>query len=122
MKDNILSDKAVAFAARIIKLNQYLTNVKKESVISGQIVRSGTSIGANINEANYGHSRADFVAKLQIALKEAAETEYWLKLLLLTEYIDSKLGKSLISDCVELKRMLISSVNTAKSAGLIDNP
>lgn len=115
MKDNILADRSVAFAARIIKLNQYLTSVKKESVISKQIVRSGTSIGANINEANYGHSRADFIAKLQIALKEAAETEYWLKLLILTEYIDSKLGESLLSDCVVIKRMLISSVNTAKS-------
>ena len=115
MKDNILIDKSVAFAARIIKLNQYLTT-KKEAVISKQIVRSGTSIGANINEANYGHSRADFIAKLHIALKETAETEYWLKLLQMSGYIEENLGDSLLSDCLELKRMLISSINTAKSA------
>ena len=116
MKDNILIDKSVAFAARIIKLNQYLTSAKKETVISKQIVRSGTSIGANINEANYGHSRADFIAKLHIALKETAETEYWLKLLQMSGYIESKLAASLLSDCLELKRMLVSSINTAKSA------
>lgn len=116
MKDNILIDKSVAFAARIIKLNQYLPAAKKEAVISKQIVRSGTSIGANINEANYGHSRADFIAKLHIALKETAETEYWLKLLQMSGYIESKLAASLLSDCLELKRMLVSSINTAKSA------
>lgn len=116
MKDNVLIDKSVSFAARIIKLNQYLTTTKKESVISNQIVRSGTSIGANINEANYGHSRADFIAKLHIALKETAETEYWLKLLQMSGYIESALSVSLLSDCLELKRMLISSINTAKSA------
>lgn len=116
MKDNILIDKSVAFAARIIKLNQYLTSAKKEAVISKQIVRSGTSIGANINEANYGHSRADFIAKLHIALKETAETEYWLKLLQMSGYIESKLAASLLSDCLELKRILVSSINTAKSA------
>ena len=116
MKDNVLIDKSVAFAARIIKLNQHLTTTKKEAVISKQIVRSATSIGANINEANYGHSRADFIAKLHIALKETAETEYWLKLLQMSGYIESNLGVSLLSDCLELKRMLISSINTAKSA------
>lgn len=115
-KDNVLIDKSVSFAARIIKLNQYLTTTKKESVISKQIVRSGTSIGANINEANYGHSRADFIAKLHIALKETAETEYWLKLLQMSGYIESALSVSLLSDCLELKRMLISSITTAKSA------
>lgn len=116
MRENVLIDKSICFAARIIKLNQYLTGTKKETIISRQIVRSGTSIGANINEANYGHSKADFVSKLHIALKEAAETEYWLKLLHMSEYISEDLAKSLIGDCLEIKRMLISSINTAKNS------
>ena len=88
---------------------------KKESVISKQIIRSGTSIGANINEANYGNSKADFISKLHIALKETAETEYWIKLLNMSEYIDDEMSNSLITDCLELKRLLVSSINTAKS-------
>lgn len=115
MKENILIDKSISFAARIIKLSQYLTNNKKESIISKQIVRSGTSIGANINEANYGQSKADFIAKMHIALKETAETEYWLRLLVVSEYITDEEGKSLLNDCLEIKRILISSINTAKS-------
>ncbi|MBE7051577.1 MAG: four helix bundle protein, partial [Ruminococcaceae bacterium] len=81
MKENILIDKSIDFAARIIKLQRYLVKDKKETIISKQIVRSGTSIGANINEANYGQSKADFISKLHISLKETAETEYWLRLL-----------------------------------------
>ena len=115
MKENILSDKSVAFAARIIKLYQYLIKEKKENIISRQIVRSGTSIGANINEASYGQSKADFIAKMHIALKETAETEYWLKLLVMSDFIYGKMGESLLNDCLELKRMLISTLNTAKS-------
>ena len=114
MKENILIDKTVAFAARIIKLHQYLIKTKKETIISKQIVRSGTSIGANINEANYGQSKADFVSKMHIALKETAETEYWLKLLTMSEYITEDMGQSLLKDCLEIKRMLIASINTAK--------
>ena len=114
MKENILIDKSIVFASRIIKLHQYLIKTKKEAVISKQIVRSGTSIGANINEANYGQSKADFVSKMHIALKEAAETEYWLKLLAMSEYITEEMGKSLLNDCLEIKRMLIASINTAK--------
>ena len=90
MKENILIDKSISFAARIVKLNQYLIKNKKETIISKQIVRSGTSIGANINEANYGQSKADFISKMHIALKETAETEYWIKLLYKSEYIDEK--------------------------------
>ncbi len=115
MKDNILIDKSVAFAVRIIKLHQYLVKSKKETIISKQIVRSGTSIGANINEANYGQSKADFISKMHIALKECAETEYWLKLLTLSEYITPDMGNSLLQDCMELKRILIASINTAKA-------
>ena len=113
MKENILIDKSVDFGARIIKLSKFLRE-KKEQVIAKQIVRSGTSIGANINEAQYGQSKADFVAKLHIALKETAETEYWLRLLRKSDYLDDKLYDSLLSDCLELKRILIASLNTAK--------
>ena len=114
MKENLLINKSIAFASRIIKLRQYLIKTKKEMVISKQIVRSGTSIGANINEANYGQSKADFVSKMHIALKETAETEYWLRLLIASEYISEDMGKSLLEDCLEIKRILIASINTAK--------
>lgn len=115
MKDNLLINKSIAFASRIIKLRQYLIKTKKELIISKQIVRSGTSIGANINEANYGQSKADFVSKMHIALKETAETEYWLRLLVTSEYITADEGNSLLEDCLQIKRILISSINTAKS-------
>ena len=114
MKENLLIDKSLAFASRIIKLYQYLTTAKQELVISKQIVRSGTSIGANINEANYGQSKADFISKMHIALKETSETEYWLRLLTMSEYLTSDMGDSLLTDCFELKRMLVASINTAK--------
>jgi four helix bundle protein len=114
MKENLLIDKSLAFASRIIKLYQYLTTAKQELVISKQIVRSGTSIGANINEANYGQSKADFVSKMHIALKETSETEYWLRLLIMSEYLTNDMGDSLLTDCLELKRMLVASINTAK--------
>ena len=114
MKENLLIDKSITFAARIVKLNQYLSKNKKEYIISKQIVRSGTSIGANINEANYGQSKADFVSKMHIALKETAETEYWIKLLQMSEYIDEKMSASLLEDCLEIKRILVASINTAK--------
>lgn len=114
MKDSVLTDKSILFASRIVKLHQYLIRTKKETVISKQIIRSGTSIGANINEANYGQSKADFIAKMQIALKETAETEYWIRLLILSDYISEDMGNSLLDDCLEIKRILISSLNTAK--------
>ncbi len=114
MKENILIDKSIDFAARIIKLCKFLEDTKKEHIISKQIIRSGTSVGANINEAQYGNSKADFVAKLHIALKETAETEYWLRLLFKSDYIDNKMFDSLLADCLELKKLLISSINTAK--------
>ena len=112
--DNPLLEKSLKFASRIVKLYQYLLKEKHESIISKQIIRSGTSIGANANEAIYGISKADFIAKLQISLKETAETEYWLRLLVLSEYITEAEGDSLINDCLEIKRILISSLNTAK--------
>ena len=114
MKDNILIDKSIAFAARIVRLHAYLNKEKKEHIISKQVMRSGTSIGANINEANYGQSKADFISKLHIALKETAETEYWIRLLSLSDYLDEAMSKSLLLDCLEIKRILIASINTAK--------
>ena len=107
-------EKSLKFAARIVKLYQYLINEKKETIISKQIIRSGTSIGANANEAAYGVSRGDFIAKMQIALKETAETEYWLRLLILSDYIEQSHGESMLGDCLEIKRILIASLKTAK--------
>ena len=114
MKENLLKTKSLAFSVRIVGLYRYLTEQKKEYILSKQILRSGTSIGANIYEANYGQSKVDFAAKLQIALKEAAETEYWLLLLTQTNYLEESMGKSLNEDCLELKRLLISGVRTAR--------
>jgi four helix bundle protein len=101
------------FAVSIIHLVKRL-KVKKESVIANQIGRCGTSIGANIREAQYAHSRADFIAKLQIALKEANETGYWLELLYKTDYITKEEFESLDKRCASLRFLLISSINTAK--------
>ena len=113
-KDNPLLDKSLLFAARIVKLHKYLTKQKRETIIAKQIIRSATSIGANANEAIYGTSKADFIAKLHISLKETAETEYWLRLLMLSEYITDKEGNSLLEDCLEIKRILVATLNTAK--------
>ncbi len=115
MKENVLIDKSIDFSARIVKLYRYLVKTKRETVLSKQILRSGTSIGANINEAQYGNSRADFIAKLHIALKETAETEYWLHVLEKSEYLDRNMATSMLNDCLEIKRILIASINTAKS-------
>ncbi len=114
MKDNILIEKSINFGARIVKLHSYLLKTKHESVLSKQILRSGTSIGANINEAQYGNSKADFIAKLRIALKEAAETEYWLHILEKSDYLDKNMAKSMLNDCLEIKKILIASINTSK--------
>ena len=112
--DRKVEEKSFQFAIRIVRLYQYLTDSKREYHLSKQLLRSGTSIGANINEANYGQSPADFISKMHIALKETAETEYWIKLLNMSEYIDDKMSSSLLDDCLEIKRILIASINTAK--------
>ena len=101
------------FAVSIINLVKHLKE-KRESIISNQIGRSGTSIGANIREAQYAHGKSDFIAKLQIALKEANETGYWLELLYKTDYINEKEFKNLNSVCTNIRVMLISAINTAK--------
>ena len=113
-QDSVILTKSLKFAARIVKLYQYLTKEKHETVISKQIIRSGTSIGANANEAIYGVSKSDFIAKLQISLKETAETEYWLRLLVMSEYLSEPEGQSMIADCLEIKRILVSTLKTAK--------
>lgn len=112
-KNNIVFEKSKAFAIRIVKLYRYL-NENKEYVISKQILRSGTSVGANIAEGNYAQSRADFVSKMSIALKEAGETEYWLELLCDTRYITERQFTSIHNDCSELIKLLITIVRTAK--------
>ena len=115
-QDSIILTKSLKFAARIVKLYQYLSKEKHETVISKQVIRSGTSIGANANEAVYGVSKAEFIAKLQISLKETAETEYWLRLLVMSEYLTETEGQSLIDDCLEIKKILVSSLKTARES------
>ena len=114
MRNDKLSTLSMDFAVAIINLVKILKE-KRESIISNQIGRSGTSIGANIREAQYAHGRADFVAKLQIALKEANETGYWLELLFKTGYLSNTEFKRLNDDCTSLRVLLISSIRTAKS-------
>ena len=113
-EDNQILQKSKSFAVRIIRLSQHLTEEKKEKVLSRPVLRSGTSIGANIREAQYAHGKADFIAKLQIALKEANETGYWLELLLKTNYISENQFKELDKICTGLRAMLVASINTAK--------
>ncbi len=115
-RDNIVLDKSYLFALRIVKLYVYLRKEKKEYHLSSQIVRSGTSIGANIEEATGGSSRRDFKAKLGIAYKEARETRYWIRLFTDSDILDSKLAASLLKDCEELIKLLTAIINTLKSA------
>ena len=108
---SLLQEKSKAFALEIIRLCKELLTEKKERVLTDQLLRSGTSIGANVREAAYAHSKADFIAKLQIALKECAESEYWLELLLESGYCSDR---EVLERCVEVKKLLVSSLNTAK--------
>ena len=116
--NNILVDKALSFAIRIVNCYNYLTEEKKEFTMSKQMFRSGTSIGANIHEAIQGQSRADFVSKMSIALKEASETSYWLVLLQRTNFLDDKLSKSMKIDLDEIIRILVSTIKTTKKNSL----
>lgn len=111
MADSPLIIKSKEFALQIIKVCNYVKQTEKESVLTNQLIRSGTSVGANIREAFYGHGKADFIAKLQIALKECSESEYWIELLIESRYYKDK---TLLNKCTEVKRILISSINTAK--------
>ena len=116
MKDSILLTKSKAFALHVVRLYKYLRE-RKESVIAKQMLRSGISIGANIAESRCAQSKADFASKLQIALKEAAETDYWLELLRDSEIVESSSAfDSLCTDCTELIKLLTASVKTAKES------
>ena len=110
--DSIVKKKSIDFAKRVVRLYQYLVQEQHEQIMSKQLLRSGTSIGANIAEAIYGSSRKDFIAKLQIAKKEAAETLYWLELLNSCAYIPDNLYQSLNNDCKELLALLISTIKS----------
>ena len=118
-EDNQILQKSKAFAVRIIRLAQHLTEEKKEKVLSRQVLRSGTSIGANVKEAVRGQSTADFLSKMQIALKEASETEYWLELLAETDYLSEKASDSVLKDCRELIRLITSIVRSTKENNLL---
>ena len=111
MADSPLLVKSKAFALDIIRVCNDIKQNKRESVLTNQLIRSGTSIGANIREAFYAHGKADFIAKLQIALKECSESEYWLELLIESDYYKDK---AILDKCIEVKKILIASINTAK--------
>ena len=112
--ENIIVIKSKTFAIRIVKLSKYLNDNKKEYVLSKQILKSGTSIGANVKEAIRGQSKADFYAKMNIALKEASETEYWLEILNETDYIETPEFKAVLADCVEIEKILVSILKTTR--------
>ncbi|MEQ8757694.1 MAG: four helix bundle protein [Coleofasciculus sp. G1-WW12-02] len=115
MKTNIVKEKSFAFALRIVKLFKYLNQEKREYVLSKQLLRSGTAVGALVREAEHAESRADFVHKLAIALKEANETQYWLELLHQADYIDQKGFNSINQDCIELLKLLTAIIKSTKT-------
>ena len=110
--DSPLLTKSKHFALDIIRICNKVKSEKRENVLTNQLIRSGTSIGANIREAFYGHGKNDFIAKLQIALKECSESEYWLELLIESGYYDNN---DILEKCIEVKKLLVTSINTAKS-------
>jgi four helix bundle protein len=114
MKENVVVNKSFQFAIRIVKLSQCLVLEKKEFILSKQVLKSGTSIGANIDEAQGGFSKKDFIAKMNIAYKEARETKYWLRLLKETGYLDEDNYLSLIQDCEEILKLLFHIINTSR--------
>ncbi len=112
--DNVIEKKSKAFAVRVVRLARYLQEKKHEYVLSKQLLRSGTSIGANVKEAQRGQSKADFISKMNIALKESSETEYWLEILHETDYLSDDEFDSIYADNNELIRILMSIVKTSK--------
>ena len=110
--ENLIVEKSFSFAVRIVKAYQHLTKTKREFVLSKQLLRSGTSIGANVSEAQRGQSKADFHAKMSVALKEANETDYWLRLLFQTDYLSEKQYESLNKDVRELLGILTAICRT----------
>jgi len=119
-EDNILYDKSYAFSIRIVKLAQYLSREKKEYILNKQIIRSGTAICALVSESKFAQSRADFLNKLMVALKEANETQYWINLLYDTEYLSKQMHDSLLRDSKELVSLLVSITKTLKNNGITE--
>ena len=114
MGDSILRNKAKSFAKNIVFLCREIKSNRKEAVLANQLLRSGTSIGANLHEAQYAQSTKDFISKLEIAQKECYETEYWLELFVKSEILDREIAKDLYNQCGTIRKILISSINTAK--------
>ncbi len=121
MKDNLVMDKAYAFALRAVKLYKYLIANQKEFILSKQLLRSGAAIGALLREAEHAQSTADFINKVNVALKEANETEYWIMLLKDSEYITPECYNSIHEDCVDLIKLLTSILKTTKQNALKQN-
>lgn len=115
-KENVLKEKSYSFALRVVKAYKHLIYENKEYVLAKQFLRAGTSIGANIAEANQAQSRPDFISKLGIALKETVETEYWLNLLRDSEFLTVSQADSLLTDCLEIKAILTAAIKTTKAA------
>ena len=109
-----IQQKSFQFAVRIVKLCRYLQESKREFVLSKQLLRSGTSIGANVAEAQQAQSKADFISKLSISLKENKQTKYWLRLLNAANYLSQREFQSMLTDCLELEKLLTAIINTAK--------
>ena len=114
MPDNVVMEKALRFAVRIVRLYQYLSRTMNEYVMSKQLLRSGTSIGANIAEANEAFSKSDFIYKMSTALKECSETRYWIELLRRTDYLTEQQFASVMADCMELQKILTIIIKTAR--------
>ena len=113
--DNVIENKSFQFAIRIVRLYKFLCKEKKEYILSKQLLRAGTSIGANVTESQQAQSKSDFVSKISIALKEASETKYWIKLLGATEYLSENQTKSILDDCVEIEKILVTILKSAKN-------
>ena len=113
--DNVIENKSFQFAIRIVRLYKFLCEEKKEYILSKQLLRAGTSIGANVTESQQTQSKPDFVSKISIALKEASETKYWIKLLGATEYLSENQTKSILDDCVEIEKILVTILKSAKN-------
>ena len=121
MAESVMLEKSKDFAVEIVGLCKDIKRTQRESVLTNQLIRAGTSIGANIHESKYASSKADFIYKMQIALKECYEAEYWLEILNRTGYIDDERYSTVLSQCGQLRRMLVSSINTVKEKYNIDS-
>lgn len=113
--DNVIENKSFQFAIRIVRLYKFLCEEKKEYILSKQLLRAGTSIGANVTESQQAQSKPNFVSKISIALKEASETKYWIKLLGATEYLSENQTNSILDDCVEIEKILVTILKSAKN-------